>query len=87
MQIEKQPNFIAITTTMDSDAILDQLILLTEQYKRLNELLENKQNLLRQRALVLKKRRLKTKCDMQRMWIQLSNGDQMLEPNDSSSSD
>lgn len=70
---------------MDSAAILDQLLLLTEQYKRLNELLENKQNLLRQRALDLKKRRLKTRSDMHRMWLTLTNTGKSYEWQDFSS--
>lgn len=83
MQIEKSNNSL----DMNSAAILDQLVLLTEQYKRLNELLENKQNLLRQRALDLRKRRLKTKCDMHRMWLTLTNADKSYEWQDSSSND
>lgn len=72
MQIEKSNKYLVNSLDMDSAAILDQLVLLTEQYKRLNELLENKQNLLRQRALDLRKRHLKSKRDMHRMWLTLA---------------
>lgn len=53
----------------DCESILNKLIHLTEQYKRLNELLENKQNMLRERANGLRLRRLKYKCDLQHTWI------------------
>lgn len=82
MQIEKYNSLVLSPSDMDSAAILDQLILLTEQYKRLNELLENKQNVLRQRALELKKRQLQTKCDMQRMWISLTQTEPELDEDD-----
>lgn len=59
----------------DSESILNQLILLTEQYKRVNELLENKRNMLKQRALILRKRQLQHKCDLQRMWLTLTQTD------------
>lgn len=59
----------------DSESILNQLILLTEQYKRVNELLENKRNMLKQRALILRKRQLQHKCDLQRMWLALNQTD------------
>lgn len=83
MQIERSNKYLVNSLDMDSAAILDQLVLLTEQYKRLNELLENKQNLLRQRALDLRKRRIKTKRDMHRMWLTL--GYKSYEWQDSSS--
>lgn len=59
----------------DSESILNQLILLTEQYKRVNELLENKRNMLKERALILRKRRLQHRCDVQRMWLTLTQAD------------
>lgn len=75
MQIEltpsKQMNF---QSTMDDDvdcaSILNQLILLTEQYKRLMELLENKRNMLKQRAFELHKRRLEQKHEINKMCLQ-----------------
>lgn len=76
MQIDwtaiKQVNLQA--TTMDDDvdcasSILNQLILLTEQYKRLMELLENKRNMLKQRALELHKRRLEQKLEINQMCL------------------
>lgn len=74
MQIEKQTTTISTTMASDIDcvSILNKLILLTEQYKRLNELLEDKQRMLKQRAINLQQRRLKHKCDMQKMWITLT---------------
>lgn len=63
----------------DSESILNQLILLTEQYKRVNELLENKRNMLNERALVLRRRQLQHKCDVQRMWLLLSRADDKSE--------
>lgn len=71
MQIEKPSSITETASDIDCVSILNKLILLTEQYKRLNELLENKQNMLKQRAISLQKRRLKHKCDMQKMWITL----------------
>lgn len=59
----------------DCESILSKLILLTEQYKRLNELLENKQNLLKQRALELQMRRLEHDLNMQKTWIALAQID------------
>lgn len=73
MQIEKHTTIPKMSSDIDCESILTKLIHLTEQYKRLNELLENKQNMLKQRALNLQKRRLKHKCDMQKMWINLNN--------------
>lgn len=67
------------TAMDDSESILNQLILLTEQYKRLNELLENKRNMLKDRALVLRKRRLQHRCDVQRMWLTLTQTDHKFE--------
>lgn len=61
-----------MASDIDCVSILNKLILLTEQYKRLNELLENKQNMLKERAINLQERRLKHKCDMQKMWITLT---------------
>lgn len=72
MQIEKSNSFATMASDIDCVSILNKLILLTEQYKRLNELLENKQNMLKQRAINLQKRRLKHKCDMQKMWTILT---------------
>lgn len=72
MQIEKSSSITEMSSDIDCVSILNKLILLTEQYKRLNELLENKQNMLKQRAICLQKRRLKHKCDMQKMWINLT---------------
>lgn len=59
----------------ECESILSKLILLTEQYKRLNELLENKQNLLKQRALELEMRRLEHDLNMQKTWIALAQID------------
>lgn len=75
MQIEKHSNISTMASDIDCVSILNKLILLTEQYKRLNELLENKQNMLKQRAINLRQRRLKHKCDMQKMWITLTQID------------
>lgn len=61
-----------MASDIDCESILNKLIQLTEQYKRLNELLENKQNMLKQRAICLRTRRLKYKCDMQKRWITLT---------------
>lgn len=61
-----------MTSDIDCVSILNKLILLTEQYKRLNELLENKQNMLKERAINLQQRRLQHKYDMQKMWITLT---------------
>lgn len=73
MQIEKHTNIATMNSSdIDCESILSKLILLTEQYKRLNELLENKQNMLKQRAFELQMRRLEHKCDMQKMWITLT---------------
>lgn len=63
------------TSDIDCESILSKLILLTEQYKRLNELLENKQNMLKQRANELQMRRIKHKYQMQKMWLWLSRID------------
>lgn len=71
MQIRRHSNHIMANDSADSESILNQLILLTEQYKRVNELLENKRNLLKQRAIILRKRQLKHRCDVQRMWLKL----------------
>lgn len=72
MQIEKPNSVAAMASDIDCVSILNKLILLTQQYKRLNELLENKQNMLKQRAIHLRKRRLKHKRDMHKMWITLT---------------
>lgn len=72
MQIEKHSTIPTTASDIDCVSILNKLILLTEQYKRLNELLENKQNMLKQRAINLRQRRLKHKCDMQKIWITLT---------------
>lgn len=57
---------------IDCESILSKLILLTEQFQRVNELLENKQNRLKQRAFNLQMRRLRHKYDMQKVWIRLT---------------
>ena len=56
---------------IDCESILSKLILLTEQFQRVNELLELKQNRLKQRAINLHMRRLRHKYDMQKVWIRL----------------
>lgn len=74
MQIEKPSVLVTMSSSSDIDcvSILSKLILLTEQYKRVNELLENKKNMLKQRALKLQMRRLKHQCYMQKMCITLT---------------
>lgn len=57
---------------IDCESILSKLILLTEQFQRVNELLEKKQNRLKQRAFNLQMRRLQHKYDMQNVWIRLT---------------
>lgn len=71
-QIEKPNRIAAMTGDIDCVSILNKLILLTEQYRKLNVLLQNKQDTLKQRVLNLRKRRLKHKRDMHQMWIALT---------------
>lgn len=60
------------TSDIDCESILSKLILLTEQFQRVNELLEKKQNRLKQRAFNLQMRRLQHRYDMQNVWIRLT---------------
>lgn len=62
------------TTTMtneDDIAILNQLILLTQQYKRLNELMENKRTMLQRRMYILRRQRLRHRKRMHNLWLTL----------------
>lgn len=56
---------------MDNISIINQLFLLTEQYKRLNELLKNKQNMLQRKAIRLKKKRYQNQKQLHDLWASL----------------
>lgn len=81
MQIEKHINITTMNSSdiINCESILSKLILLTQQYKRLNELLEDKQNMLQQRAIDLQMRRLQHKNDMQRMWMSLTEPNNFMD--------
>lgn len=55
----------------DDVAVLNQLILLTQQYKRLNELMENKRTMLQRRMYILRRQRLRHRKRMQNLWLAL----------------
>lgn len=57
----------------DDVAILNQLILLTQQYKRLNELMENKRTMLQRRMHILRRQRLRHRKRMHNLWLALIN--------------
>lgn len=59
------------TTAEDDVAILNQLILLTQQYKRLNELMENKRTMLQRRMHNLRRQRLRHRKRMHTLWLTL----------------
>lgn len=59
------------TTAEDDVAILNQLILLTQQYKRLNELMENKRTMLQRRMHILRRHRLRHRKRMHNLWLTL----------------
>lgn len=59
------------TRAEDDVAILNQLILLTQQYKRLNELMENKRTMLQRRMHNLRRQRLRHRKRMHTLWLTL----------------
>lgn len=65
---KRRRSTVDVDVVHDEVSTLKQLILLTEQYKRLNELLENKRNLLRWRVTNVRKRQHKQKKHIQNLW-------------------
>lgn len=80
-------------TAAENDlAILNQLILLTQQYKRLNELMENKRSMLQRRMYTLRRQRLRHRKRMQNLWLtlielQIDDGDTSTETLDENAVD
>lgn len=56
----------------DDLSILNQLILLTQQYQRLNELMENKRAILQRRMMSSRRRRVQQHRHIKHLWQTLT---------------